>query len=457
MGSVVAEDLPGGTRPHFAVCFEIPFSIFRRAGTLRGTMNACVVALILLLAVSARPGRLTAADKSDAPTNPPSAEVKLPAGFRYEILAEGDVPEPMDITFAPDGRLWAIGREGQIWMLNVATKQLASVGKLTVDHSDDRGLLGLELHPDFARNGFLFLFYSPLQADTNKPMSRLSRFTVRPAEQGAELVAGSEKILLEFALEKGGQHTGGGIAYHPGDGKLYVTTGDNNRIVDLPKYYADPENRAQNLNDLRGKVLRLNLDGSIPTDNPYYGQASQRGEIFTRGHRQPWRLGVDTVTGNIFLAENGGDRLEDFEEVNLLRSGGNYGWPRVYADNRDMFAPTNTLAGFDPPWLGYQRFDGASCTGAFMYRGATGKYAFPAAFRDVLFYTDYKRKSLRVARLDEKTGRPVKTEGFALNFAGGPVSVRRGPDGAIYVAEYAGWFRGSRTDRLSRIICEQAP
>jgi glucose/arabinose dehydrogenase len=222
--------------------------------------------------------------------------------------------------------------------------------------------------------------------------------------------------------------------------------------VNLPKYYNDPDNQAQNLNDLRGKTLRLNPDGSIPTDNPFYHQPGKRGEIFTRGHRQPWRTRFDPVTGGLYLAENGGDREQDFEEINLLQAGANYGWPRVYGDNHDMFDPTNIISGFTKPWLTYPRYNGASCTCALFYRADSGKFLFPPEYRDVLFYSDYNRKSVRAARVDPKTNTVIKTEQFAFNFSGGPVSARVGPDGALYLAEYGGWFRATRNDRISRII-----
>jgi glucose/arabinose dehydrogenase len=379
------------------------------------------------------------------------AQVRVPNGFRYEILAQHDVPEPIDLQFAPDGRLWFTGRDGHIWTLDVTTRATRLVAKLAVDHSDDRGLLGLDFHPDFDRTGFAFFFYAPPQVETNKPHSRVSRFTFKNQRADAELVEGSEKILLELPIEKGGQHTGGGLTYNPKDGKLYVTTGDNNRIVDLQKYYDDPENRAQNLNDLRGKTLRLNLDGSIPADNPCANQPGKRGEIWTRGHRQPWRIRVDSVTGILLLSENGGDRDEDFEEINRLEPGGNYGWPRVYENSRDMFTHTNTLSGFVNPWWSYSRKGGGSSTCSLFYRDSKGPFNFPPEYRDVVFYSDYNRKSVRVIRVDPATNKAIKSEPFALNFGGGPVAMQRGPDGALYLIEYGGWFRGSQRDRVSRV------
>jgi glucose/arabinose dehydrogenase len=354
----------------------------------------------------------------------------------------------MDLRFSPDGRLWVSGRDGYFWTINTVTFEQKLMGKLTLDKRGDYGLHGFDFDPEFAENGHLYLWYSPKIDE--QPHMRVSRFTI--SEQGrGSLEVKSEKVLLEYTLAKG-QHVGGALRIHPKDGKLYVSTGDNNMIVDLQKYFDDPDNQAQNLNDLRGKVLRLNLDGSIPTDNPFYNQPGKRGEIYTRGHRQPFSLHVDPLTGNLYEGENGGDRYEDFEEVNLLKPGGNYGWPRCIGNNLGTFGGTNPIPTAIKPWMTYARFNGGSCVGGPFYRATTGKYVFPEEFRNGLYYGDYNRKSVRFVRVDPATNEAIKTEPFALNFGGGPVAVEAGPDGALYLLEYGGWFRASQKDRVARIV-----
>lgn len=376
-------------------------------------------------------------------------EVTVIDGFKYEILDPAGISEPMDLEFSPDGRLWVTGRRGELWVMWPETRRKALAGKLTVDFTDDRGLHGIEFHPGFATNGWVYLFFAPVFADGVG--NRLSRFTISGQGRGHELLTNSEVVLLEFRADKVGQHNGGAVEFNPRDGKLYVSTGDNNNIPDLEKYFDDPHNKAQSLNDLRGKVLRLNLDGSVPADNPFVNQPGRRGEIFTSGHRQPFTLRVDAVTGRVFEGENGGDRTNDFEEVNLLLPGGNYGWPRGIGDNLGTFGGANPIPGALKPWLAYQRFTGGSCIVGPFYRANGGRFAFPANYHDGLFYADYNRHWLRFAHEDPHT-KSVKSEPFARGFAGGPLAVELGPDGALYLVEYGGWMRGSSRDRVSRII-----
>jgi len=230
-------------------------------------------------------------------------EIKVLKGFRYEVLLEKDLPEPMDLEFSPDGKLWATGRGGQLFIVSLDRGGHRKVATLEVDHSEDRGLHGIEFHPGYTTNGFVYLYFSP--PATNGFRNRLSRFTITKSGNAEQLDRASEVIFLEWPSEKIGFHQGGAIEYSPVDQKLYISTGDNNWNNDLEKYYLDPQNRAQSVADLRGKTLRLNLDGSIPSDNPFVKEKGARQEIFTVGHRQPFTLAVDPVTGVVFEGENG--------------------------------------------------------------------------------------------------------------------------------------------------------
>ena len=380
------------------------------------------------------------------------AEVRLPAGFQREVLAGSELAEPMDLAFAPDGAAWIVGRSGTIWRLDVSTRRHHEVGRIKTDTAGDRGLHGIAMHPEFGSHGEVFLFYHAPSHPTGRYLSRVSRWRVRGVGAASQLDADSESVLLEFEGNEGGQHVGGGLLAHPVERLLYVTTGDNNVIWELKQYCDDPGNQAQSPGDLRGKVLRIGFDGSVPAGNPFRTTAGARGEVLTLGHRQPWSLSWDPPTGWILLSENGGDEQDDHDEVNRVSAGANYGWPRAFADGLETRTRTNRVEGMTSPWFHYRRNTGASCTGALLYRPPTSGGGFPERFHGGLFYSDYNRKSVRFAPVDTTEGRPGASETFVQMLPGGPVSLRLGPDGALYLAEYGGWFTATTNDAISRVI-----
>ena len=382
-----------------------------------------------------------------------AAPVQLPAGWVRESLGGTNMPEPMDLAFAPDGVPWITGRSGQVWRLDPARRSVVEVGKIATDTAGDRGLHGIAFHPDFsaATGGELFLFSHAVGKPSGMYRSRVTRWTVRGGGAEARLVADSAKVLLEFDGEERGQHVGGGLMVHPVERLLYVTTGDNNEIGRLKSYCSDTNNQAMNPGDLRGKVLRIGLDGSVPPGNPFVGKPGARGEVYTMGHRQPWALSFDPPTGWILEAENGGDELDDHEEVNRLVAGTNHGWPRVFADGLETLTRTNRIADYPEPWFHYKRNNGGSCTGGLIYRPPAAA-GVPERYRGGLFYCDYNRKSVRFAPVDPATGKPGPSEAFAQNLVGGPIALRQGPEGALYLVEYGGWFQSTTNDAVSRIV-----
>lgn len=380
------------------------------------------------------------------------AEVKLPAGFVREAVVGPEVREPMDLAFAPDRSAWITGRGGQIWRVDLATLRRHLVGTIATDTNGDRGLHGIAFHPDFPKDNRIYLFSHVPERPAGKYRSRVGVWNIRGTGAEAALVPGSDQTVLQLDGDEAAQHVGGGLLVHPKERLLYVTTGDNNIIWQLKQYCDDPANRAQSVGDLRGKVLRLNLDGSVPAGNPFVHTPGARGEVFTLGHRQPWLLNWDAASNLLLLAENGGDEQDDHEEINRLTAGANYGWPRVFADGLETKTRTNRLAGFTAPWFMYQRNGGASCTGALIYRAPKSGDGFPERFRGGLFYADYARKSVRFAPVDAGTLRPGASEAFAQGLPGGPISLREGPDGALYLVEYGGWFQAATNDVVSRIV-----
>ncbi|MDB6053284.1 MAG: LPXTG-motif cell wall anchor domain protein [Verrucomicrobiales bacterium] len=378
--------------------------------------------------------------------------VSLPNGFKYEVLVEGDIPEPVDLDFAPDGRLWFTSRRGFIWAYDFKSKSKKEIAHIQVPfeqikgkENNERGLHGLEFDPNFSKNGYVYLHYATLTGDlfTN----RVSRFTFK----NDQLVAGSEKIYLQIPSTRG-YHQGGVIEYNKKDGKLYISTGDNNVSNETKKFFDDPNNPPQNLGDLRGKVLRLNLDGTIPKDNPFVNTPGARPEIFTYGHRNPYSMNIDPKTGNVYVGEVGFDGNEAIEEINFIKPGGNYGWPRCSGNNQGTFGGDCPIKDAISPWIMYvHQQGGASITSGPFYRDNGVKNSFPKEWRDGMFYADYSRKWIRFAKVNPADNSVITNVPFGRGF-GGPLSMKQGPDGALYFNEYGGWFTGSPKDRLSRIV-----
>lgn len=383
------------------------------------------------------------------------SEVILPTGFVAEVIAGPElVSEPMDLAFAPDGAAWITGRAGDLWRIDPATRKTARVGRMDTDVSGDRGLHGIAFHPDFPKTPDIFLAYHTTNHLESKYRARVARWKVSGEGANATLDSASEKVLLEWDGDKAGQHTGCGLLAHPKERLLYVTTGENNQNAHLREYCDNPENQVQSLHDLRGKVLRVGFDGSIPSDNPFAKTPGAQGLIFTRGHRQPWALDYDAPTGMILLAENGGDLTDDYDEVNRIVPGANYGWPKVFGDGWLTSSRTNRVVegGFTSPWFSYKRNTGDSCVGAVIYRAPQTGGGYPAQFHGSLFYADFARKSVRTAPVDPNTNKPGESAAFLQGLTAGPLALRLGPDGALYLITHGGSPKASTNDSVMRIV-----
>ncbi|MBL9168063.1 MAG: PQQ-dependent sugar dehydrogenase [Verrucomicrobiales bacterium] len=381
------------------------------------------------------------------------AEVNLPPGFALEVVAGPDlVSEPMDLNFAPDGSAWVTGRAGELWRIDTTARTAHQVGRVSTDVSGDRGLHGVAFHPDFPKTPHLFLSYHTTNHSPTQYRARVARWTVVGKGAKSALEPASEKSILEWDGDSAGQHVGGGLLAHPQERLLYVTTGENNQNANLRKYCDDPENRAQSLSDRRGKVVRIGFDGSIPSDNPFVKTAGADGIIFTRGHRQPWSLDYDAPTGLILLSENGGDLADDYDEVNRIVPGANYGWPKVFGDGWSTFSRTNRFEGFTSPWFSYKRNSSASCVGSIIYRPSSTGAGFPAKYHGSLFYADFARKSVRSAPVNAETGKPGESAAFLQGLTAGPLALRLGPDGALYLATHGGASKPSTNDSIVRVV-----
>lgn len=242
-------------------------------------------------------------------------------------------------------------------------------GRVTT--SGEGGILGFAFHPNYPTTGYAYVSYTR----ATPYRSIISRFSTHPANPQV-LDADSEVVLIEL-VQPFTNHNGGQIRFGP-DGYLYIAMGDGGGA-------GDPQNLAQNRTNLFGNILRIDVDSTqgsfnyaIPADNPYVGNTSGwREEIFAYGLRNPFRFSFDSETGDLWAGDVGQGRLE---EVNIIRSGGNYGW-RIM-EGTLCFNPTSgcDTSNKVPPVFEYDIPGAQSITGGFVYRGENseqnGRYFF---------------------------------------------------------------------------------
>jgi len=254
-----------------------------------------------------------------------------------DTLFVGGLSIPTGIAFLPDGRLIIVEKGGFSGAANAAVKVFDPVGSTTttlgtipVCTTSEMGLLGVAIDPNFATNGFIYIYRSEsdptgTNAECSTAVGR-SNEVVRVTMTGSSI--GSLAVLLTGIRTDNGNHDGGALRYNPADGKLYVAVGDTG-AGDNFGCPGDPTNPyARDDNALNGKILRLNLDGTIPSDNPFFGQVGKRGEIFALGFRNPFRISFDPLTDNLWIGDVGDLAYEEIDIVpagNL--SGPDYGWP----------------------------------------------------------------------------------------------------------------------------------
>jgi glucose/arabinose dehydrogenase len=351
----------------------------------------------------------------------------LPSGFRETILTSG-LASPTAMALAPDGRIFVCQQGGRLRVIKNGTLLTASFLTLTVDSSGERGLLGVAFDPAFTTNQFVYVYYTVPGSPAH---NRLSRFTAN----GDVALAGSETILLELnALGSATNHNGGAIHFRPPpDGKLYVAVGEN----------ANGAN-AQSLGNLLGKILRLNSNGTIPTDNPFHATASGVNRaIWALGLRNPFTFAFQPISGRMLINDVG---QTTWEEINEGVAGANYGWPAT--------AGPTVNAQFVSPLYAYQHGSGSptgcAITGGAFYNPITQQ--FPSDYIGDYFFADYCGGW--IYRLDVSgSGSTLITPAFATGISF-PVDLQVAEDGSLY---YLARGTGSATGVLSRVRYSPAP
>lgn len=254
------------------------------------------------------------------------------------------------------GEVIVLDRDGQLWQVSLgrgSSSLFGDISELVVNDEKDPqyGLLSFAFSPGYPDDQRVYLIYTAAGKRTV-----LSRFLVVEGR----LDGSSEVPLLEIP-NPNGLHNAGRLAFGP-DGYLYVSLGDSGPG-------GDPDGHGQNLLSLPGSILRLDVSGelySIPADNPFVGSSDARPEVYAYGFRNPWRFSFDRVTGDLWVGDVG---QTDWEEVNLVVAGGNYGWNIM--EGAGCYRQERCANdGFIAPRTAYSREEGCAVIGGYVYRGA---------------------------------------------------------------------------------------
>lgn len=430
--------------------------------------------------------------------------------FVTTVLDAG-LDEPEELAIMKDGRILFIQRRGKVLLHDQETRETKEVGNLSVFHrrangsNVEEGLVGLALDPQYETNHWIYLYYAPAGEDDK---FNLSRFVF----QDDSLHMNSEKLIMEVPIQRRECcHTGGSIQFASND-IMFLSTGDNtnpfetayapiNELED--RYPWDAQKSSGNMNDLRGKILRLKINPDatydIPDGNLFPKDGSEgRPEIYVMGCRNPYRISIDSKTGFVYWGDVGPDGRIDstrgprgYDEVNQARVPGFFGWP-YFVGNNYPYSKVNFATGeigepFDPlhpvnnspnntgkqnlppvqPAFIYYPYNSSS---EFPMLGSGGRNAmagpvfhqgdfssdaatFPAYYEGKLFIYDFMRDWVFAVNMTE-SGDLDLIEPFLADklILSSPMDMEFGPDGAMYMLEYGTrWFAENNDARLIKI------
>ncbi|TLV03205.1 PQQ-dependent sugar dehydrogenase [Dyadobacter luticola] len=427
------------------------------------------------------------------------------------IVVSDNLDEPMVFEVLTDGSVFIAERKGALKKYNPSTKTTDLIATIPVNtkytsaegvsREAEEGLMGLTMDPNYAKNHWIYLYY----AHPTEKKHILARWEVKDDQ----LVESSKKTVLEVETQREVCcHTGGGMTWDK-SGNLYLTVGNNTgnqkaaQTDERPGRASwDDQGHAGNTNDLRGKILKIHpeADGTytIPEGNLYpKGTPKTRPEIYSMGHRNPWRISVDSKTGYLYWGEVGPDATEDseigprgYDELNQARKPGFFGWPWFVGDNQAFpvfdYATNKPLAKKDPnkpvntspnntglqelfptspnfiyyPYGVSEKFPAVgsgsrSATGGPVYHRSDFKSParpWPAYYENKWIAADFSRGWIMAISMQEN-GDYKSMERVMPNYHPvQPIDIKFGPSGDLYVLEYgSNWFRKSENSRLVRI------
>jgi aldose sugar dehydrogenase len=360
------------------------------------------------------------------PDGPIALETGIERNLRL-VITKGLV-QPWSMAFLPDGGILITERPGRLRLVRNGVLQAEPIAGLPTIYSKGLGgLMDIALHPHFAENSLIYFTYQKPPADTNPsntgPNGPPGTLMLGRGRWNGTAITGFEDLFTAVQANAGSRILFGR------DGMIYMTVASG----DPPQAY-----RAQDPNDLSGKVLRLRDDGKVPPDNPFVGRAGYRPEIYTLGHRVPLGLALNPATGDIWECENGPN---GGDEVNVLAPGKNYGWPEVsygryYGGPRVSTNPYRE--GMEPPVIFW--VPAIAVSGLTFYTGDR----FPN-WKNNLFIGGMRQgevpRSGHMERIDfNSEWEELHREGILRDLQQRIRDVRQGPDGLLYLltAENAG-------------------
>jgi glucose/arabinose dehydrogenase len=376
----------------------------------------------------------------------PASAAVPPTGFQDSQFVAG-LEQVTAMEFAPDGskRLFVTEKDtGNIRVIE--WNEVDGTGTLlqepfatipNIDTRQTRGLLGITFHPNFGdgTNDYVYAHYTHREGEVSH--NRIVRFEADPSNPNVAAQDESGNTLPAepiFELDKLGTattHDGGHIEFG-NDGYLYIPVGDNKRNKEPPLL------NTLKLNNLFGKVLRIEDDGGIPPDNPFLNKTNGKNEaIYARGFRNPFTMAVEPdpavepASQNRIYINDVGERT--WEEINKLMAGRNYGWPRYEGFEGDRR--------FKKPVYAYKHTASCRCAisgGVFYYAPEGASTPFPQEYEGDYFFTDLDHGWIR--KLENR-----KASGFATG-ANSPVDLKVGPDGGLYYLQYGGSVRVIRPE-----------
>jgi glucose/arabinose dehydrogenase len=337
------------------------------------------------------------------------------AQFSLTRVARG-LSEPVQVVNSGDSRLFIVEKTGKIKVLHRG--KILPNSFLDISHrvssGSEQGLLSLAFHPQFSKNRRLFINYTDRRGDTVIASYLVSR------KDRNKVDISSRRVVLRVS-QPYANHNGGCFVFGS-DGYLYIGMGDGGSG-------GDPENRAQDLTTLLGKILRINVGPGrgykIPSSNPFWNTTGARKEIFAYGMRNPWRCSFDE--GRLFVGDVGqGQR----EEVDIIESGNNYGWRVMEGEACYSPSPNCESTGLTLPIHDYSHDEGQSITGGFVYRGSQiaslkGKYVFGDFSSGKIWSlsnngSSWSREEVLSSRLlISSFGTDYKKELYVVDFSGG--------------------------------------
>ena len=340
----------------------------------------------------------------------------LPEGFVERRVAEG-LTGATAMAFAPDGRLFICQQDGRLRVVKDGELLAEPFATFEVDSTGERGLLGVAFDPSFASNGFVYVYYTVATTPRHNRVSRIKA-------DGDLVVPGSETLVYRLDDLSGATiHNGGAMHFGP-DGKLYVAVGENAQGA-----------IAQSLESDFGKILRLNPDGSVPSDNPFQDPSNgARRAVWALGLRNPFTFAFSRTSSRLFINDVG---ESTWEEINEGVAGSNYSWPAAEGPTTDP--------DLRAPFYAYQHdagdVRGCAVTGGDFYDPPPSQTAaqFPDEYAGKYFFADFCGGWIRTLDASDGSTQPFAS-GIPL-----PVDLKVGPDGHLYYLA-----RGS--DRLYEIF-----